>query len=232
MQSEKHSFFSQVFMLIKKDALIEMRNKHALGGLLLFSVSTVMIIYFSLLYNGNALSQITPAVWSILLWLTVLFSAVNAVANSFFREREENLTYYHFLFSPVVFIVAKIIYNIFFSLLLTVVSALIFSLTISNPVQNPVLFFEIMLLGAVSYAILFTLMSGIALKARSDNTLVAVLGFPILIPMLIFITKITSAALGAIEMQELANKNLLLLLALNVVQLILAGILFPYIWKE
>src|SRR5690606_28569713 len=109
---------------------------------------------------------------------------------------------------------------------------LIFMLMISNPVQNAVLFFEIMLLGAISYAILFTLMSGIALKARGDNTLVAVLGFPILIPMLIFITKITSAALGAIEMQELANKNLLLLLALNVVQLILAGILFPYIWKE
>ncbi len=223
---------SQILQLIRKDALIEMRNKHAFGGLLLFSASTVMIIYFSLLYNGNALSQITPAVWSILLWLTILFSAVNAVASSFFREREENLIYYHFLFSPTVFIAAKIIYNIFFSLILTLVSGLIFMLMISNPIQNATLFFEIMMLGAISYSILFTLMSAIALKAKSDNTLVAVLGFPILIPMLIFITKTTSAALGAVEMQELANKNLLLLVALNFIQLVLAGVLFPYVWKE
>jgi hypothetical protein len=71
------------------------------------------------------------------------------------------------------------------------------------------IFTEVMALGSISYAVLFTTMSAIALKAKSNNTLVAVLGFPILIPLLIFITKITSAALGDITMQELVTKNLL-----------------------
>jgi heme exporter protein B len=75
-------------------------------------------------------------------------------------------------------------------------------------------------------------MSAIAVKAKSNNTLVAVLGFPILIPMMIFITKVTAAALGSIEQAELVYKNLMLIAALDLMQITLAVILFPYIWRE
>jgi hypothetical protein len=33
-------------------------------------------------------------------------------------------------------------------------------------------------------------------------------------------------------MQELVTKNLMLLIALDIVQIILAIVLFPYIWRE
>jgi heme exporter protein B len=116
--------------------------------------------------------------------------------------------------------------------LLSIAASIIFIVVIPTHIHSILVFTEVMALGSISYAVLFTTMSAIALKAKSNNTLVAVLGFPILIPMLIFITKVTSAALGDITMQELVTKNLLLLIALDIVQIILAIVLFPYIWRE
>jgi heme exporter protein B len=225
------SFLAQVFALIRKDVLVELRNKYVLGSVMLFSASTVMIIYFSLLYN-NSLNVISAPIWSILFWMVVLFSAVNAVSNSFFRESETQLMNYYFLFSPLVYLSSKIIYNVVYTLALSLVGALIFFIVISNPVKLPFIFLSVMILGSLSYAILFTIMSAIAVKAKSNNTLVAVLGFPILIPMMIFITKVTSAALGSVEHMELAFKNLMLIGALDLMQITLAVILFPYIWRE
>lgn len=231
---EKHSssFIAQVLTLFRKDILIEQRNKYVLGGLFLFSSSTVMMIYFSLLYNGDSLQNLPASTWGILFWMVVLFSSVNAVSNSFFREKEENMMYFHFLFSPYVYITAKLIYNVVFTLILSLAAAVVFMVVIPTHIHAIAVFTAIMILGSVSYAVLFTTMSAIAMKAKSNNTLVAVLGFPILIPMLIFITKVTSAALGDIAMQELVTKNLLLLMALDMVQIILAIVLFPYIWRE
>jgi heme exporter protein B len=217
--------------LIRKDMLIELRNKYVFGSVLLFSASTVMIIYFSLLYNG-AINAIEASVWSILFWMVILFSAVNAVSNAFFRETEGQLMNYYFLFSPLVYITSKIIYNVIYTLLLSVVGSLFFFTVISNPVKMPGIFSLVIILGSLSYAILFTIMSAIAVKAKSNNTLVAVLGFPILIPMMIFITKVTAAALGSIEQAELVYKNLMLIAALDLMQITLAVILFPYIWRE
>jgi heme exporter protein B len=225
------NFFSQVLALIRKDMLIELRNKYVFGSVLLFSASTVMIIYFSLLYNG-AINAIEASVWSILFWMVILFSAVNAVSNAFFRETEGQLMNYYFLFSPLVYITSKIIYNVIYTLLLSVVGSLFFFTVISNPVKMPGIFSLVIILGSLSYAILFTIMSAIAVKAKSNNTLVAVLGFPILIPMMIFITKVTAAALGSIEQAELVYKNLMLIAALDLMQITLAVILFPYIWRE
>jgi heme exporter protein B len=223
--------FLQVWVLFRKELRVEYRNKYVLGGLFLFSGSTVMLIYFSLLYSQR-LSALDSSLWSILFWLVVLFSAVNAVSNAFFRESEALLMQYHFMFSPLVYLWAKILYNTFFTLLLTILSSLIFFVVVSNPVVLVGSFVVTASLGAVSYAVLFTIMSAIAVKARSNNTMVAVLGFPILIPLMIFITKATAGALGDPSLIGQTNQNLLLLLSLNVIQIILAIVLFPYIWRE
>jgi len=222
---------TQIGTLLQKELLVELRNKYVLGGLLLFSSSTVMLIYFSLLYS-DSITTLLPSIWSVLFWLVVLFSAINSVSNAFFRETEELLMQYHFLFSPLVYLWAKMLYNSAFTILLTVMSSFIFFIVIPNPVINIQVFALTSVLGALSYAILFTLMSAIAVKAKSNNTLVAVLGFPILIPMMIFITKATASAMRDPFLTSETIKNLSLIAALDIVQIILAVILFPYIWRE
>jgi heme exporter protein B len=191
----------------------------------------VLLIYFALQYS-DSLKGIEPTIWSIIFWLIILFSSVNAVANSFFREPEGRFFYYYWMVNPQSIIVAKLIYNFLFILLLTVLTFGLFAIMISDPITNYSLFFVTILLGGTSYSFLFTTMSAIASRAGNNATLMAVLGFPLIIPLLIFLTKLTAAAIVSQEFTDETVQNLLMLLAFNILQPTLALILFPYIWRD
>lgn len=225
------AFLQSVKAVLSKDLLIEFRNKYVLGGILLYVFSSVLLIYFSLQFNSS-LSDLPPGIWSILFWMIILFSAVNAIANSFFREPEGRFYYYYWLVSPQVLITAKLVYNFLFTVVLSLVTFLIFSLTVSTPVVNYPLFFITIILGGTGYSFLFTTMSAIASRAGNNATLLAILGFPLVIPLLIFLTKLSAAAIAGSAFDADVTKNLLLLSAFNLVLPALALVLFPYIWRD
>lgn len=202
-----------------------------LGGILLYVFSSVLLIYFSLQFNAS-LNDLPPAIWSILFWMIILFSAVNAIANSFFREPEGRFYYYYWLVSPQVLITAKLVYNFVFTVALSLITFFIFSLTISTPVVSYPVFFLTIILGGTGYSFLFTTMSAIASRAGNNATLLAILGFPLVIPLLIFLTKLSAAAIAGEGFSDEVTKNLLLLSAFNMVLPALALVLFPYIWRD
>jgi heme exporter protein B len=202
-----------------------------LGGITLYVLSSVMVIYFSLNYN-DSVKQLSPVIWGILFWLIILFSSINAIANGFFREPEGRNYYYYYLSSPQAIILSKLLYNFIFTILLISLAFLVFALMIGNPVNNLPLFFATALLGGTGYSFLFTLMGAIASRAGNNATLIAVLGFPIIIPLLIFITRLTAAAISSGGFTNDAFKNIALLGAFDVIQLMLAYLLFPYIWRD
>jgi heme exporter protein B len=217
--------------LFRKDLLIEFRNRYVLGGIALYVLSSVMVIYFSIDYN-DGLREISPVVWSIFFWLIILFSSINAIANGFFREPVGRSFYYYYITSPQAVILSKLLYNFIFTVVLILLAFVVFTVMIGNPVKNQLLFLTTALLGGTGYSFLFTLMGAIAARAGNNATLIAVLGFPIIIPILIFITRLTAASMVGPEFTQETIKNLSLLSAFNVMQLLLAYILFPYIWRE
>ncbi|MFN8323660.1 MAG: heme exporter protein CcmB [Chitinophagales bacterium] len=216
---------------LRKDLLVEFRNKYVLGGILLYVFSSVLVIYFALQYNSS-MGEISPAVWSILFWLMILFSSVNAIANSFFREPENRFFYYYWTVSPQAIILAKLFYNFIFTVFLSSLTFLIFSVMVSNPIINYPLFMLTVLLGGTGYSFLFTTMSAIASRAGNNATLMAVLGFPLVIPLIIFLTKLSATAITETAWTDAAIENLLLLTAFNLLLPALAFILFPYIWRD
>ena len=217
--------------ILLKDLIIEFRNRYVLGGILLYVFSSVLVIYFALQYN-NSIQDLSPVVWSVLFWLIILFSSVNAIANSFFREPEGRFYYYYWLISPQALILAKLLYNFVFTLILSLLTFSIFSLMVSNPVINYPVFMITIILGGTGYSFLFTTMSAIASRAGNNATLMAVLGFPLVIPLVIFLTKLSAAAIASPGFSDETMTNILLLLAFNIVQPVLALVLFPYIWRD
>ncbi|HWB63708.1 MAG TPA: heme exporter protein CcmB [Chitinophagales bacterium] len=217
--------------VLVKDLVIEFRNKYVLGGIVLYVFSSVLVIYFALQYS-NSLQGLNPVVWSVLFWLIILFSSVNAIANSFFREPEHRFYYYYYTLSPQAVIIAKLIYNFLFTVLLSALTFIIFSVMVSNPVSNYPVFVLAVILGGTGYSFLFTTMSAIAGRAGNNATLLAVLGFPLVIPMLIFLTRLSASAIGETGFSDETIKNLLLLGAFNLVLPTLALVLFPYIWRD
>jgi heme exporter protein B len=210
--------------LIKKEFLLEIRQQYTFYGILLYVISTLFVLYLSM-------GQPETAVWNGLFWMMQLFICVNAVAKSFLAESRGRLLYYYSIAGSVDFILAKLLFNVFLMLLLTVMSWLLFSVLLGNPVSNTAGFLGISLLGGVSLSLVFTFLSAIAARAQQNAALMAVMGFPVIIPQLMLLMKISNSAFGPV-LQGSLLQTVLLLVCLDFLVVVLSVILFPFLWKD
>src|SRR5689334_3288385 len=122
-------FSQQLISLVKKDILIEWRQKHTLFGVLLYVGATVFVIY---MMSGQPEAKI----WNALFWITQLFVAVNSVAKSFLQEHANRFRYYFTIVKPGTFLLAKMIYSTTLLLLMSLLSLFLFTLMLGNPLTQ------------------------------------------------------------------------------------------------
>jgi len=219
---------NEIWTLLKKEILIELRMKYALSGMLLYLISSVFLGYitFSL---GNA--QIGVNTWNVLFWIIMLFVATNSVAKSFIQESKDRLLYYYTIANPQSIIISKIVFNCLLMLFLVFVGFLIYTILLGNPVEDIGLFLFNLLLGSIGFSTSFTMISSIASKASNSSTLMAILGFPIIIPMLLLLIKISKNAIDGLErsvsMDEITTLSAIIIIAIST-----SVLLFPYLWRS
>ena len=215
--------FSQVKFLIKKEIVLEWRSKYAINGILLYVVSTIFVCYLSF-------RKTDPITWNALFWIIMLFASVNALAKSFVQENRGRQLYYYTLASAQAIILSKIIYNVLIMLLLSIVAIGFYSLVFKNPVGDPLLYFVAVLLGSISFASVFTMISGIASKAN-NGALMAILSFPVIIPLLIVLIKLSKNAMDGLD-RSVSLNEILVLGAINFIVITVSLLLFPYLWRD
>ena len=220
--------FREILYLIRKDLVLEWRQKYALNGMLLYVGSVVFVCYLSFGMRSNIL--VAP-VWNAMLWIILLFVSVNAIAKSFMQENRGRLLYFYSIVSPQGIILAKIIYNTLLMLLLAVICFVFYGFVLGNPVEDVPMFLLSILLGAVGFSTSLTMISSIASKAANSGTLMAVLSFPVIVPMLLMLIKMSKNAMDGLE-RSASFDELLTLLAINMIVITVSYILFPYLWRS
>jgi len=75
-------------------------------------------------------------------------------------------------------------------------------------------------------------MSAIAAKAQQNAALMAILGFPVILPMLLLLMKLSKAAFGEVFKEGAVLQLAGLVAGLDVLIIVLAVILFPFLWKD
>jgi heme exporter protein B len=156
---------------------------------------------------------------------------VNAVNKSFTQESGYRALYYYSIANPIAVIVSKMIYNTLLLSFLTLLTFGFLSLIAGNPVKDLQLFITTIFLGSVSLAITLTFISSIAVKANNSATLMAVLSFPIVIPILITLIKLSAVSLRLIQ-DTSYGQDIVSLLAIDLILISVAFILFPFVWKD
>jgi heme exporter protein B len=219
MQSYKH-----ILSLVKKDLLLEVRQQYTFYGILLYVACTIFVIYLSM-------GQPEVAVWNGLFWVVQLFVCVNAVAKSFLAESKGRMLYFYTIAGARDFILSKLIFNLLLMLTMSLISLLLFVVLLDNPLNNALLFVGITCLGGISLSLVFTFLAAIAAKAQQQAALMAIMGFPIIIPQLLLLMKISTPAFATV-VQEGWIQMALLLVALDVMVILLSLILFPFLWKD
>lgn len=216
---------SPVLTLLKKDFLLELRQQHTFYGILLYVASTIFVLYL-------AMGQPESSVYNGIFWMIQLFVCINAVAKSFLQESKGRMLYFFSITNPVHFIIAKLIYSTILMLLMVIVSLLLFRILLGNPLTNYLEFVGIACLGGISLCLVFTLMAAIAAKAQQNAAVMAILGFPLIIPQLLLLIRLSRSAFGEIFREGALMQIALLLTGLDLMVIVLAVVLFPFLWKD
>ena len=219
------TLFSQVKFLIRKEIMLEWRSRYALNGIILYVVSTVFVCYLSFREINS------PPTWNALFWIIMLFASVNAITKSFIQESRGRQLYYYTMAGPQAIIISKIIYNIFLMLLLSSIALGFYTLVFKNPLGDPLFYLLSVLLGSISFASVFTMISGIASKSGNGGALMAILSFPVVIPLLVVLIKLSKNAMDGLD-RSVSMDEIAVLIAINVIVLTTSLLLFPFLWRE
>jgi heme exporter protein B len=219
---------NEILQLIKKDFITEFRLKYAFNGILIYLASTIFIAYLSFKVKVGALNSPT---WNALFWIILLFTAVNAIAKSFVQENTGRSLYLYSVVNPQSIILAKMIYNSILMFVLGFSGYFFYSLILGNPVGDQSLFLLNLLLGGLGFASTLTLVSGIASKTSQSATLMAILSFPIIIPVMLMVIKVSMNAIDGLD-RSVSQDEMITLLSINVMIATLSYLLFPFLWKS
>ncbi len=203
---------------------MEWRQKHTLFGVLLYVGATVFVVYTM---NG----QPDARVWNALFWLTQLFVAVNAMAKSFLQEHPHRFRYYYQIVKPTTFLLAKLTYSTLLMMMMSIMSLGLYSILLGWPLVQSGLFVLIAITGSLSLSVVFTFLSAIAARAQQNSSLMAILGFPLVTPVLMILSKLATTALQPVYMPGWWGLAIVLI-ALDALIIFLGIILFPFLWQE
>ncbi|WP_153799962.1 heme exporter protein CcmB [Foetidibacter luteolus] len=216
--------FKHIATLFKKDLLLEVRQQYTFYGILLYIASTTFVVYLTL-------GQPEYETWNALFWVVQLFVCINAVAKSFLAESRGRMLYFYSIAGARDFVLSKLLFNAVLMLLMTALSLVVFTLFLGDAVEKFLPYLGISLLGGMGLSFVFTFLAAIAAKAQQQAALMAIMGFPVVIPELLLLSKVSKIAFADVVQAGLWQM-LLLLVAFDIMVIILSIILFPFLWKD
>jgi heme exporter protein B len=196
--------------------------------MLLYVVSAVYVSYLAV--KGG----LGVALWNALFWIILLFAAFNALSRSFQREDQGRQLYLHTLVHPRSVVMARTLYNAFTMVVLSLLSLLFYALFLGTAVLEGAdlgQFLVAVVLGAIGFATVLTLIAAIAARAGNGLGLMAILGFPLVLPMLLAVMRASKLSLDGVAW-SVTSTYFGGLLLLDVITVTLAWLLFPYLWRD
>ena len=216
---------SEIKTLLGKEIRLELKQKYVLNGILLYLVSTIFVTYLAFE------DVVDVQTWNSLFWIILLFVAVNGISKSFIQESPARHLYYYTIASPQAVLLSKVIYNLLLMLILSVLAFVFFLLLMGNRVVNLPLFLLALVLGSFGLSSILTMVAAIASRASHNFSLMAILSFPIVLPLLGVLMKVSASAMT--DSQWSGNQGfIVILLTINVAVILLAYLLFPYLWRD
>jgi heme exporter protein B len=215
---------NEVKFLLGKELLLEWRSKYALSGVILYVVSTIFVCFLSFV-------TLKGASWNVVFWIIMLFASINTVSKSFLQETKGRQLYIYTIASPIALILSKTIYNVILMLLVTLIALAFYSLVFDYLPQDMGLYIVAVILGSISFSTIFTMISAIASKAGNGGMLMAILSFPVIIPVIGMLIKLSRNAVDGLD-RSVSLDEIAILLIINVLVIASSLLLFPYLWRD
>jgi heme exporter protein B len=214
-----------------KDIRSELRTRYALNALLLFAASTAVAVSFAVPLLGTRREAEWLAIQAALLWVALLFAALNGLARSFVQEEERRTTLALRLAAPPLAVyLGKFLFNLVLLAALATVTTVLFLVFLQVEIGNVALFLAMLAVGGLCLATATTLLAAIIAQASFKSGLFAVLAFPLVVPLLVVAIRGTTLAIGGGAWSQGAPL-LQFLLAYAVATFVASQMLFRLVWE-
>jgi len=100
-----------------------------------------------------------------------------------------------------------------------------------SPIQDWNLFLLIVLLGSIGFSTSLTLISSISAQTQNSSMLMAILSFPVILPLVLLLIDASKNAIDGLAW-SVSKDELLLLVGMDLILAALAYILFPFLWRS
>jgi heme exporter protein B len=178
------SFLAIVLLVVRKDLVVEFRNREIVYTTLFFAVSTLLVFSFSFVHEGRAVEDAAAGI----LWVAIAFSGTLALGRAFERERQ-NETLRGLLMAPVArtaLYVGKLAGILLLLLAVEAVVVPMVGLMFQAPLfRYPLTLISLLVSGTVGFAAVGTLFAAMLVRTRSRDVLLPVLLYPITVPVII-----------------------------------------------
>lgn len=221
-------YLRAVGAIVWKDLAAELRSRELLSAMLVFALLVILIFNFALELDITTRQTVTSGV----LWVTFAFAGTLGLNRSMAVERDRGCLD-GLLLAPVdrsALYFGKSLGNLAFMLIIEAIILPAYSILYNVNLFRPGLL-AVVLLGSVGYAAVGTLLSSMAVQARTRDVLLPILLFPVILPVLISAVKATNAVLLGLEAAELWPW-LNLLIAYDVIFTAVAFMLFDFVVEE
>jgi heme exporter protein B len=219
---------ASAFAIVAKDLRSELRTRYALNALVMFVVTTISIVVFSI-----ASVSVSVDVLSGMFWVIIFFSAMSGLSRTFVSEEERGTVMtLQLVARPLAVYFGKLVFNLVLLLAVNLLTMILYLLVIENfTVKSVDIFVITMVLGTMGLASGSTIIAAIIAKANTKGTLYPVLSFPILLPLLMTVINATRMSVEGAPMSEAMGEFRILVSYLVVVTAV-SYLVFEYVWKE
>jgi heme exporter protein B len=214
--------------VLEKDLRLEMRSRYAVNMLLMFVLSSLLLVAFAV---GQ--DEISPRLRAALLWIVILFSASIGLGRAFVAEEERGTVLLLRLNVRGSMVYAgKLAFNFLLLLAVDIVATAVVALVLDLDVAVPGLLAAVLALGSLGLAGATTLLAAIIARASNRGPLLPVLLFPILVPLLLSVVSGTREALEGGAGWASAGDELATLAGFAGVIITTAVLLFDFVWDD
>lgn len=221
-------FLKVVWAVVWKDLSAEMRSRELVSAMLVFALLVILIFNFALELEAQVRATVTAGV----LWVTLTFAGTLGLNRSMAIEKDRGCLD-GLLLAPVdrsAIYFGKALGNLAFILIVAAIILPVYSVLYNTNLFLPGLGLVI-LLGAIGYVTVGTLLATMAVQTRTRDILLPILLFPVVIPVVVSAVKASSGFLQGLDLSDI-QPWLNLLVSYDVVFIAVSFMVFDYVVEE
>jgi len=223
-------YLRQVQAIVWKDLLLELRTRERIAAMAAFAVLAGVLFNYSLDTTRVAPQDVAAG----LVWMTIVFGGLLGVGRTFQLEAQDG-AFQGLLMSPApkdAVYLGKTLANFALllpvTLLVLVVFTLFFGLGLGS---SPFALILSLALGALGFVALATLFAAVSSGTHMGETLLPILVFPLLVPMVIYGVGATGRLLLGRPIAEVAG-NIRMLGAFALIALAAGAVFFRFVVED